>query len=301
VARIDAANALAEKPSHAVVQALRERLRREPFWGVQQRIARALGKIGGKAARDALIAGLGVENPKARRAVVEALGTFKDDPQAARALERLARAGDPSYYVEGELARALGRCRAPKAIELLRAYLDKPSHVEVIRSGAYDGLAELADPETLPLIEAGLRYGAPALARPAAIRAVAELGRRHQHLRARAIELLGPVAEHKDQPSATFRGKMAALRAFEKLGDLDATPILRRVAAGEVDGRIVRLAKQTIEALRKQASKPAELGALRTDVDQITKENKALRDRLEALERKPKSPAPKRGRSRTAQ
>ncbi len=147
-----------------------------------------------------------------------------------------------------------------------------------------------------------MRYGAPALSRAAAIRAAAGLGRRHQHLRKRVLELLQPAAEHKDNPAATFRGKLAAMRAAGTLGDLDALPMLRRVAAAEADGRIVRVARDTGTTLREQADKPAELNTLRTDVDGVLKENKALRDRLDALEqqRKPEKKKPARRRQSRA-
>jgi aminopeptidase N len=296
VARIEAAQALAEKPSQVVARALGARLKREPFWGVQQRIARALGKIGGKTARDALVSAINLPHPKARRVVVETLGHFKDDPVVARALERKARREDTSYYVEAELARALGRARTPKAPELLREFLEKPSHMEVIRSAAYDGLEALGEEAQLPTIAEGTRYGAPAMSRAAAIRAAGGLGRRHLHLRKRVLDLLQPAAEHKDNPAASFRGKLAAIRAAGALGDLDALPLLRRVAGNEVDGRIVRLARETGTALREQADKPAELNTLRTDVDEVLKENKALRERLDTLEQKtaPKKPGRRR-------
>ncbi len=297
VARIEAALTLAEKPSLAVARALAAQLRREPFWGVQSRIAGALSKIGGQAAREALLAGLRLPHPKARRAVVTNLGNFKDDPTVARALERRARQGDESYYVEAALAQALGRCRAPGARALLEEMLQRPSHNEVIRSGAFGGLAELADPETLPLLAAGLAYGAPPPARAAAIRAAAALGRRHQHLRKEVLELLQPVAEQRDNPAATFRGRLACLRAMGTMGELDALPLLRRVASAEVDGRVVRLAKETATTLREEASKPAEMASLRSDVDEAVKENKALRERLDKIEKKPPPSKPARRQS----
>ncbi len=298
-ARIDAAAALAEKPNDAVIKALAKAMGREKFWGVQQRIARALGKIGGPAARDVLIASLATKHPKARRAVVEALGHFKDDEAVAKALEKKASQGDGSYYVEAEVARALGRSRTPRAVQLIGTYLKRNSHADVVRGGAYDGLAELANEKTLGIAEAGARYGAPSLARGAAIRALGELARRHMPLRPKALDLLQTVAEHRAQPSATFRGKMSALRALESMGDLDALPILNRVAEREVDGRIVRLAKNVRTALREGAAKPAEMQSLRTDVDAVTKENKALRDRLDSLDQKrpaagAKKPAPRK-------
>jgi aminopeptidase N len=288
IARIEAAGALADKPSAKAVAALRQHLRREPFWGVQQRIARALGKIGGQAARDALLAARNLTHPKARREVVATLGHFKDDPRVADALLRAARRGDGSYYVEAELVRALGRCRAGGAQAVLRDYLGRDSHAEVIRSGALDALAEQGEAESWPVVAEHLRYGAPALSRPAAIRAAVELARRHPHLRQPVLDALATVAEHRDNPAAAFRGKMAALRALVRLGEADGLPVLQRVAANAVDGRVVRLARLCTNDLRQALSKPQELHTLRTDLDQLGKENKGLRERVQVLEQKSK-------------
>ena len=300
LSRIRAATTLADKPSAKVVGALGRQLKREGFWGVQVRIARALGKIGGSAARDALLGALGISHPKGRREVAAALGHFKDDPKVASALTRKARRGDDSYYVEAEIFRALGRCRAPGALALLEGALEKSSHMEVIRSGAFDGLGALGDAEALSTLLEGVRYGAPALSRAAAIRASAELARRHARLRKTVLDALEKAAEHRDNPAASFRGKLAALRGLERIGDVDALPVLRRVAANEVDGRIVRLARLTARELRQGIDRPTELRVLGDDMERIAKENKALRDRLEVLEQKtsPDAKPGKKGRKK---
>jgi aminopeptidase N len=299
--RIQAAAALAEKPSTKVAKALGERLKEEPFWGAQQRIARALGRIAGETSREALLAGLNLPHPKARRAVVEALGSYREDPAVAAALEQRAKRGDKSYLVEAELARALGRVRAPQALRALKQMLGRHSHLESIRSACFEALAELGIPDGFALAAQGARYGAPQDSRPAAIAAVGRLGLTHPELRKPARDLLEGIAQHRDNPAATFRGKMSALRALERLGDLDALPALRRVQDNEADGRIVRLARLTAQRLRKQADKPQELQSLRDDLDKVIKENKSLRERVDGLE----PPAPKgkgkgRGRKRGA-
>lgn len=300
IARLEAAAALAEKPSDSVIKALNKAFGKEKFWGVQARIARALGKIGGPAARDVLIGLIDAKHAKARRAVIEALGYFKDDEVAAKALERKASRGDASYYVEAEVVRAVGRARTPKAQSYIATYLKRNSHADVIRASAYDALGELAEEKSLKLAQEGAKYGAPALARGGAIRAAGELARRHLHLRPPVLDLLAGIAEQRERPAATFRAKMASLRALESIGDLDAMPILNRVAEREVDGRIVRLAKNVRTALREGAAKPREMTQLRSDVDSVVKENKALRDRLDAMDQKRpasgKKPAGRRGR-----
>jgi len=290
VARIEAARALQEQPGSQVVQALGRQLQRDEFWGVQRQIAKALAAIGGAAARDALLRGLRLDHPKARRGVVEALGGFRDDAKVARALLRLLREGDPSYYVEAEAARSLGKCRAADALPLLTDCLQRPSHLEVIRTAAFDALGELGDPAALELVAEGVAYGQPPLSRAGAMRALARLGRRDVDVRRRALERLTPVLHQRDNPAATFRGKLAALRALGQMGDADALPLLAQVAGQEADGRIVRLAKETMTLLREGSPPSRAMDRMQDDIDAVRKENKGLRDRLERLEQSPPKP-----------
>ena len=81
-----------------------------------------------------------------------------------------------------------------------------------------------------------------------------------------------------------FRGKMGAIRSLQALDDLAAIPILREIATSETDGRMQRMAEDTISALRKSAKKPKEIMEIRTELDDVLRESKLLRDRLEILE-----------------
>src|SRR5262249_38745267 len=81
--RIYAAEALSDIGNLEAVASLRQALEQETFWGVQAEVARLLGKIHTPAALEALLANTRLPHPKARRAVVTALGEFKDDRSAA--------------------------------------------------------------------------------------------------------------------------------------------------------------------------------------------------------------------------
>src|SRR5207245_662145 len=136
-----------------------------PFWSVRAAAAKALGEIRSEAAREALASALGGEpHAKARRAIVRALGEFRGDPAAGAAVEKLATSGDPSYYVEGEAVLALCRVRMPSALEVARAALERPSHGEIIRQLACQGLGELREPDerraaAIALLRAETEYG----------------------------------------------------------------------------------------------------------------------------------------------
>lgn len=283
-ARIAAAEALAEQPAHAVVQALGQALRREAFWGVQQRIARALGRIGGEFAREALLKGLRLAHPKARREVISVLGYFRDDARVGQALLRKARTGDASYFVEAESLRALGRCRAKGALPLLRRGLEQPSHLEVIRSAACEGLGLLGEAQQLDrLLDAAAEH-APALARPAAMYAAVQLARRDPALRPRVFEVLQQIAGQRGDPAGAFRPKRAAIRCLEALG-MEARPLLLEFAGRERDARLVRFARLAAERIERTGETPQLVESLREDIARLGRDQIRMRSELEQLQR----------------
>src|SRR6185437_12274499 len=101
----EAALALGRDGSRRAVEALAATLADEGFWATQAAIAQALGMARQPGARRALLDNLGLPHPKARRAVVAALGEYRRDPEVREALARLCQAGDESYFVEAEAAR----------------------------------------------------------------------------------------------------------------------------------------------------------------------------------------------------
>ena len=61
-------------------------------------------------------------------------------------------------------------------------------------------------------------------------------------------------------------------------------PALEKMAARELDGRGVRMARENALALRKGAATDEEVKKLREEFEKIRDENAKLRDRLEKLE-----------------
>lgn len=283
IGRIDAAKALAKLGSPDVVPTLKEVVRGDAFWGVQAEAARALGSLRSEAARDALLDCLSVEHLKARRGVVAALAEFLHDETAAAALERIIRDGDPSYYVEAEACRSLGKTKSSRAFEVLVFALGKESHAEVIRAQALAGLADLKDERALAVALEWTTYGRPSIARAAATAALGELGEDKDEAFERLVELL-------DDPWLRVRGN--AVNSLRALKNAKAIPHLERRAERELDARVVRLAREAVIALREGKDRAEELRKLRSDLDRLLEENRALRDRLDRLEAKLSPPSP---------
>lgn len=276
--RIEAAQGLGKLGSPEAVEALKQAVLTDPFWGVQSQAAQALGTVKTEAARQALLECTGIPHPRARRAVAAALGEFKDEA-AAEALVRLLE-GDTSYFVAAEAASSLGKTRSKKALDALVKALERESHADVIRSGAFAGMAELKDERAVPVAIEWASYGRPQRAREAAISALGKLGELREPLRDQAVDFLTDLLE-----DPWLRVRTRAVDALVDLKAEKAIPALDRRAARDLDGRVVRMAREAIARIREGRTPPEQLSKLQEDFTKLEEEDKKLKERLERLEK----------------
>ena len=274
-----AATQLGKKGGSEAIAALEAAVTGDKFWACQAAAAKALGQIRTTAARDALLRCLPVvRNLKAKRGVVAALGEFRGDATVLAALTPLARR-DQSWFVEAEACRSIGKLRLPGSLEVLQANIDRSSFRQVVRIGCIDGLVELRDEAGLEIIARVARYGEPFQGRTPAVGALARLG---QYFPERKKLLGEQIAEFLDDPD--FRVRIAAANALKTLKDDSQVAALDRMAARELDGRGVRMARENAIALRKGAGTDDEIRKLRDEFESLRDENSKLKERLATLE-----------------
>jgi aminopeptidase N len=273
-----AAKELGKKGGAEATAALEAAVLGDRWWGVQAAAARALGEIRTTAARDALLRCLAVRQPRARRGVVAALGGFRGDEAVLEALRPIARR-DPSWFVEAEACRSIGKLRVAGAFEALEAQFGRPSFRQLVRIGCIDGLVELRDERGFELLRRAARYGEPFQARPPAVGALAQLGQFFPERKKTLGEEIAALLEDAD-----FRVRIAAANALKTLKDESQVPALEKMAARELDGRGVRTARENALALRKGAATDDEVRKLREEFEKLREENTKLRDRMERLE-----------------
>ncbi len=288
--RIEAAEALGKLGDPKSVEALAAALLSDPFWGVRAEIAATLGKLRTERALEALLAGLDqTDNPKARRAIVDALGSFRAPEQpelagrAAAALADLLKKGNPSYFVEGAAASALGKTSTEGAFDALVAASDRPSWNEIIRGGVFQGLAALGDPRVVPVLAGWLNRDRPIQARAAAAGALGALASDHRldtgEARQQLVQaLLGALDDPWPRARASAARALGATREKGALGALD------QMAGRELDGTLVRAARLAVKAIREGKQPNDEVRQLRRDFDEMKEENRKLRERMETLE-----------------
>ena len=275
--RAEACASLGKNGSSRAIACLSRVLSSGDFWGVRAAAARALGVARGEAAGEALLARLSDEHPKVRRAVVHALGKFRD-ARAFHALQDVLENGDESYFVEAEAAISIGKTQRLDALRVLQEALatKAPGWNETVRCGVLHGLGhspheqrDEAIAAVIPWTEAG-RF---VRCRIAAIQALARLGENHP----RALERLERLTEDGE-----FRVILAAAVALAKIGARRSKAALAHLDETALDGRIKRAARQALRRIGER--EPALSRAMHADFDALASETKKLRDRLERLE-----------------
>lgn len=275
IGRIEAAEGLGKLGSPEAVRALKKAALSDKFWAVQATAARQLGKVKTDAALAALLGCVKVEHPKARRGVADGLGEFKDE-RAAQALAKILD-GDKSYYVTMTAAVGLGKTRSKSAYDQLIKALERPSHLEAIRAGALAGLAELKDERALEVARSLTAYGKPQRARESAVGTLAKLGENKPET------VVDTMIDLLDDP--WLRVRQRATSALGSLKEPRAIPHLTRLVDRELDDRVVRDARIAIKAIRDGRNAPDDVRKLRDDLNKLEEENRALKGRLEKLEK----------------
>jgi len=244
---------------------------------------------GTTAARDALLSLIKVRHPKARRGVVAALGQFRHDEKAAAALEQVLRKGDASYYVEAAAAQALGQTRASKAFDVLtKVALPKESQADVIRGAALAGLADLKDERAIPIATEWTRRGRSNPVRGAAAFALGRMGTLSDRAKDQAYDRLVELL-----PDEWLRVRLNAIAGLAEIKDTKAIAELERTRDRDLDGRVVRAAREAARRISEGADRGEEVRRLRDDLDKLGEDNRALKDRLEKLEARLGGPKPR--------
>ncbi len=276
VARIRAARELAKDGSLHAREALAWGLSHDPFWGVSAEIAKAIASTHAPWARVLLAEASQHAHPKVRRAVAEGLGSFKH-PDAASALLAPAR-GDASYFVTAQALHSLGQTRDERAFDLLQAALRSESWNGTIAAGAARGLGELADPRATALLIAAAAPGSDEAVRRAAVEGLARLGASVESERTRVVHAIGDLLDDE-----AFLVRLAAIAAAEDLADARLLAVLERVSLGALDGRARRSADEAAIRIREAQRVPAQVTALRDDLDRLREDQRKMQEEIEKL------------------
>jgi aminopeptidase N len=274
-ARLEALRALGDLGGGEAVAALGRALREEPFYGVRKEAANALGKIAGDAALEALRPGLDDKDTRVRKEVVNALGSFPGHLELVKTLKRVLET-DGNDFVRAAAATALGNFeRRDEIAPALLAALSVDSFHEMVPGAAIKALAKVDPGRAWEPARRLAKYGAPADSRNEAFDALVTIAQKEPQRREEARKLL---EGYLDDPSYNLHEN--AYRALGKLGDPAALPAVERRGRLETEGRQRRNAEKAAEAIRDAQSAGREDQALRDRVEQLERETEVLKEQL---------------------
>jgi aminopeptidase N len=276
-AKLEAIRALGDLGGDEAVAALGRALREEPFHGARREAAKALGKIQKDSALEALRAGLADKDSRVRTSVLGALGSFPEHAELIPLL-RHALETDDSYAARGAAVTSLGAFDKHKdqVTPILVAALSQESFHQIVRGNAIKALAEVDPGRAWEPAQKLARYGAPIDSRGDALEALVTIAKHDRHRREEARKIL---EGYLDDPYYSLRE--AVYRRLGELGDPASIPAIEHQARLEADGRQQRNAEKAVQRIVTSQSKEKEDQALRDRVEQLERETELLKERME--------------------
>ena len=281
IQKIKAAQALGKKATPKAVEALGKALLEDEFWGTQVQLAKVLGSLKSEAALDQLLKATSVKSTKARTAVASALGESYQNDTAFEALKNLLEDTE-SYFVVAAAATSIGKTQHDDAFDSLSKFLKNcpSSWHDVIKIGCLHGLAATEKEEVIGIAKPYLKFGTSDWIRRHIPGILAKLGKRYKkdHPEIRSI-LENSIRDN------SYRVQQYSIPATSIYEDAALIPALSKLAETAAESGIVRGARIAIRNLSKK-KQPKEIDSLTKSIEELQKENRDLKDRLDKIEAK---------------
>jgi aminopeptidase N len=290
ISQIHAAIEIAKKNNLKALDILKEAYKKSDFWGLRYEIIKASSKIKLEQTFDLLKLAIKDKSSKVRTIAIESLLEFKTE-QSFELAYKIAKNGDTqAYNPEATAIKILGKIAdtledkklIQRTFDLALQILEsRDSWCEVLRSASLRALADLKNKtEVFQILLENTKLGKPL------------------ELRNTAISLLGYYAKYQDlgiQEKALDRleelanenyifVEMMTIASCNQLTSPRSLAILRKIKQKTVYGRIERKALESVDSMIRELSQKEARGDVQKQLEEIQKENKELRSRLEALE-----------------
>ena len=281
IQKIKAAQALGKKATPKAIKALGKSILEDDFWGTQVEIAKVLGSLKSEVALDQLLKATAIGSTKARTAVATALGQFYKNDRAFVALKKLLTDSE-SYFVVAAAANAIGITKHDDAFDILSKYLENcpSSWHDVIEIGCLQGLAATEKEEVIDIAKKYLKIGTSDWIRRNIPSLLATLGKRYK----KDYPEIKSILENSIKDNS-YRVQQYSIQATSLYEDAALIPALSKLAETAAESGLVRGARVAIRNLSKK-KQPKEIDSLKKSIEELQKENRDLKDRLDKIEAK---------------
>jgi aminopeptidase N len=140
-------------------------------------------------------------------------------------------------------------------------------------------MTELKDERALPVALEWTTRGKSNPVRGVATSVLGRLGRLSDRAKDQAYDRIVELLQDE-----WLRVRLNAVAALAELKEMKAVAELARTVDRDLDGRVIRAAREAMARLREGADKGEEIRKLRDDFDKLSEENRAMKDRLDKIE-----------------
>jgi aminopeptidase N len=265
--RSEAARSLGETKANAAVDALSRAAKKEQFWDVNASALRALGEIGTSEALSALLEVGMPADRRTRRALVEALGNFKDEGARSRLVTFLQT--DRSPYVRCEAALSLAKAWPEGAFQHLVEAMKVHTTNETLAEACLDAMGKLKDAGIAGVIRENVAYGKPLRVRIGALKAIKNRGR--------LLDDEFPMIKEMLLKDKEFRVReYIVAKLIPSLGDTRFLDTLKEASVIDQDPRIRRKALEIFHSQSEAAEASTMVTRLRDEVEQLKDQLKRI-------------------------
>jgi aminopeptidase N len=294
IGRLLAVEQLGNKEDKDSVAKLKQTLNQDAFYGVRIEASKALRSIHTDDALNALLGSTKQSDARVRRQIAADLGGFYRDSAYDFARHELESEKNPD--VLSASVRSLAGYGRPEVQDALLRLLDSRSYRNELADAAINAAREQDDPVYIaPLLETLGKREAEFTSRGFAqgLGALAYLAR-NEEKKDKVCEFLVRYVNSPKKPV-----QLASIRALGILGDPKAIAIVNKFATASKESRERTAAENALVELRATRKPADDFKNLRQEVLDLQKANRELRkeveglkQKVEAQERRPTSPAP---------
>jgi aminopeptidase N len=281
IGRLQAVALLKDKKDHASIALLKDAVNHDDFYGVSYEAASALASIHSDESLEALLSSTHQTNARIRLAVISALAAFYNP--TARQAEIASLASEKNPDIQAQDLKGLANYPVAEVRDLLLPFLNSQSYRNTLVDAAVSAVRVQDDKS----------YATP-------VRQTLE--RRRDDFTSRTItnclDTLAFLSRH-DTDKGDIRQflsnyvndrniyvRMGALKALGTLGDVAATPILESFANASKETPEQPVATAALHAIYAATNPSDNLQELRATVLQLQKDNRQLRQDLDAIQKK---------------
>jgi aminopeptidase N len=280
IGRIQALSQLSKSRDNETVKLIRERLTKDPFFGVRAEAAEALRTIHTDEALQALIDSAQQDDARVRHKITSEIGAFFDEKAAAFVERAVAEEKNPE--IRQQAARALGAYPAEKHRQTLLSALRSDSYEELVANGAISGLRARADVGTLDALIAEVKnekneFNSRGLTN--ALITIATIGRDAE----KNDQVYQFLLQYANDLRQTVR--LGAIRSLGVLRDERALAVLENFAGGPADAAETTAANRAMEQIRSGRRTGNELQSLRSEVLELKKQNDELKKSFDEIKK----------------